>query len=137
MSNLRDGLEETPYGELKNKFIELGIGEAFKPGLKKIILIEKAIELVEKKEELPDGATLEEIEADIARDKDIDFDSELYKFNQAVKAVTSTKGIWTKETIEKRIVVLGNIFLQNRTSIKGTEALAKQKVLDAAAKLMF
>ena len=49
MSNLRDGLEETPYGELKNKFIELGIGEAFKPGLKKVILIEKAIELVEKK----------------------------------------------------------------------------------------
>tara|TARA_R110002096_G_scaffold383262_1_gene577148 strand:- start:26 stop:439 length:414 start_codon:yes stop_codon:yes gene_type:complete len=137
MSNLKNELEALRYMDLKDKFIELGIGEAFKAGVKKVVLIQQAVDLIEKKSGLPEELTVEEVKAEIVKDEVEAAEVELSEFDKAVQAVISTDGIWTKETISKRIVVLGNIFLQHRSTIKGTESLAKQKVLEAASKLMF
>ena len=141
MSNLKKGLEEllkgVPYHSLKDKFIELGIGEAFKAGVKKVVLIERAVELLEVMDTLPEGMTFDEVKEEVATQAVIVEETRASKFNDAVKAVASTENIWTKETIEKRIVILGNIFAQHRGTIKGKEALDKQEILKAASKLMF
>ena len=144
MSNLKEELTAIRYNDLKAKFQEMGIGEVFKPGVKKVVLIQQAVDIIEKKQELVQSEVIEAevveievLEAEVAKDKEEVAKVELSQFDKEVKAVASTNGIWTKETISKRIVVLGNIFLQHRSSIKGTEALAKQKVLEAASKLMF
>ena len=56
-------LSEVKYGELFAKFTELGIPEVWKPGSKKIVMIEKAIEAVKLKASLEDqGLNEKEIE---------------------------------------------------------------------------
>ena len=141
MSNLKEGLEGllegVQYHSLKDKFIELGIGEAFKAGVKKVVLIERAVELLEVMDTLPEGMTFAEVEEEVKNQEVIVEGTRASKFNDAVKAVAATENIWTKETIEKRIVILGNIFAQHRGTIKGKEALDKQEILKAASKLMF
>ena len=141
MSNLKEGLEGllegVQYHSLKDKFIELGIGEAFKAGVKKVVLIERAVELLEVMDTLPEGMTFAEVEEEVKNQEVIVEETRASKFNDAVKAVAATENIWTKETIEKRIVILGNIFAQHRGTIKGKEALDKQEILKAASKLMF
>ena len=137
MSNLKTELEALRYMDLKDKFIELGIGEAFKAGTKKVLLIERAVELMAKKDSFSEELTVEQVNEEIKKDEVIVEKAKLSEFDKAVKAVTSTEGIWTKETITKRITILGNIFAQHRNTVKGTEAIAKQEVLTAAAKLMF
>ena len=141
MSNLKEGLEEllkgVQYHSLKDKFIELGIEEAFKAGVKKAVLIERAVELLEVMDTLPEGMTFAEVKEEVKNQGVIVEETRASKFNDAVKAVTATENVWTKETIEKRIVVLGNIFAQHRGTIKGKEALDKQEILKAASKLMF
>jgi|TARA_R110002126_G_scaffold47852_3_gene133799 hypothetical protein len=137
MSNLKTELEALRYMDLKDKFIELGIGEAFKAGTKKVLLIERAVELMAKKDSFSEELTVEQVNEEIKKDEVVVEKAKLSEFDKAVKAVTSTEGIWTKETIAKRITILGNIFAQHRNTVKGTEAIAKQEVLTAAAKLMF
>jgi hypothetical protein len=137
MSNLKEELTAIRYNDLKKKFQELGIGEAFKPGTKKVVLIDNAVELINKRDSFSEKLTVEQVKQEIKKDEAKVAEVCLSKFDKAVKAVTSTDGIWTKETIAKRVVILGNIFAQHRGSLKGTEALAKQEVLIAASKLMF
>lgn len=137
MSNLREELTAMRYNDLKVKFQELGIGEVFRAGIKKVVLIDTAVELIEKKDSIAEELTLDEIKIEIAKDEAKVAEICLSEFEKAVNVVTSTDGIWTKETMEKRIWVLENVFLQHRSSIKGLEARAKQEVLEAALKIMF
>ena len=135
--NLREELTAIRYMDLKAKFQELGIGEVFKAGIKKVILIENAIELIEKRDSFPEELTVEQVKEEIAKDEIIVEKVKLSEFDKAVKAVTSTDGIWTKDTINRRIVILGNIFAQHRNTVKGKEAIDKQAILEAASKIMF
>tara|TARA_R110002073_G_scaffold27337_1_gene88369 strand:+ start:4763 stop:5176 length:414 start_codon:yes stop_codon:yes gene_type:complete len=137
MSNLREELTAMRYNDLKVKFQELGIGEVFRAGIKKVVLIDTAVELIEKKDSITEEVTVEELEIEIVKDREEIKEVLLSEFEKAVNVVTSTDGIWTKETMEKRIWVLENVFLQHRSSIKGLEARAKQEVLEAALKIMF
>ena len=137
MSNLREELTAMRYNDLKVKFQELGIGEVFRAGIKKVVLIDTAVELIEKKDSITEEVTVEELEIEIVKDREEIKEVLLSEFEKAVNVVTSTDGIWTKETMEKRIWVLENVFLQHRSSIKGLEARAIQEVLEAALKIMF
>lgn len=135
--NLKEELTAIRYNDLKAKFQEMGIGEVFKPGTKKVVLIDNAVELINKRDSFSEKLTVEQVKEEIAKDEAKVAEVCLSQFDLAVKAVASTDGIWTRESINKRILILGNIFAQHRNTVKGTEALAKQEVLVAASKLMF
>ena len=137
MSNLREELTAIRYMDLKVKFQEMGISEVFKPGTKKVVLIDNAVELINKRDSFSEKLTVEQVREEIKKDEVIVEKVKLSEFDKAVKAVTSTDGIWTKETIAKRILILGNIFAQHRNTVKGKEALDKKAILEAASKLMF
>jgi hypothetical protein len=137
MSNLKEELESVRYNDLKVKFAELGVGEVFRAGIKKDVLIETAIKLIEKKESSKEEVRLEEVEAEEIIIEEKAQEVALSKFDEAVKAVVNKDGVWTKDTIEKRINILGNVFNQHRGTVKGKEALAKKEILVAASKLMF
>lgn len=139
MSNLKTELESIKYGDLKDKFIELGIGEVFKPGTKKVDLIDNAIKVLEQKSN-DSSNTVDAIDVIEATEVKAEENAQQKKerlFNDEVKAVVDKKEFWTKETIEKRAKVLNNMFLQHRFDQKGRDYLKKSKVLLAASKIMF
>ena len=51
MSNLKSELGLVKYGELKNKFEELGIPNVWKQGKKKVDMIDEAIEILSTMDE--------------------------------------------------------------------------------------
>ena len=147
MSNLRNELEATNYHQLKDKYQELGISDAFVSGSKKVDLINTAIEVLDKLKEgstsdpiLPltneEAKVLEAIE-EINADKVIKAKFEKSDFDKEVEEVVSKEELWTLQSIEKRIRVLGNIFLQHRGTSKGDHSLHKQLVLIAAKEIMY
>ena len=111
--NLKEELTEIRYNDLKAKFQEMGIGDVFKPGTKKVVLIDNAVELINKRDSFSEKLTVEQVKEEIAKDEAKVAEVCLSKFDLAVKAVTSTDGIWTRESINKRILILGNIFAQH------------------------
>lgn len=135
MSNLRNELEATNYHQLKDKYQELGISDAFVSGSKKVDLINTAIEVLSKIKE----SEVNPIEAvDILQQEKIE-DEVMVKssFDKEVEEVVSKEELWTLQSIEKRIRVLGNIFLQHRGTSKGDHSLHKQLVLIAAKEIMY
>jgi hypothetical protein len=135
MSNLRNELEATNYHQLKDKYQELGISDAFVSGSKKVDLINTAIEVLSKiKEsevnpiEAVDILQQEKVEGEVIAKSD---------FDKEVEEVVSKEELWTLQSIEKRIRVLGNIFLQHRGTSKGDHSLHKQLVLIAAKEIMY
>lgn len=135
MSNLRNELEATNYHQLKDKYQELGISDAFVSGSKKVDLINTAIEVLSKIKE----SEVNPIEAvDILQQEKIE-DEVMVKssFDKDVEEVVSKEELWTLQSIEKRIRVLGNIFLQHRGTSKGDHSLHKQLVLIAAKEIMY
>tara|TARA_R110002167_G_scaffold80348_2_gene220910 strand:- start:184 stop:594 length:411 start_codon:yes stop_codon:yes gene_type:complete len=135
MSNLRNELEATNYHQLKDKYQELGISDAFVNGSKKVDLINTAIEVLSKIKE----SEVNPIEAvDILQQEKIE-DEVMVKssFDKEVEEVVSKEELWTLQSIEKRIRVLGNIFLQHRGNPKGNHSLHKQLVLIAAKEIMY
>ena len=138
MSKLRNELEALRYMDLKDKFIELGIGEVFKGGVKKVVLIETAISTLENMET---GKTVKEVIAKVAiEEKIIKEEIEIKNitaFEKSVLDVIANKEFWTKESMEKRMNVYGNIFNQHRGTPKGDEVLLKQEVLQEVIKRIY
>ena len=150
MSNLKIELSGMRYGDLKAKFEELGIAEAWKSGIKKDVLIRTAVDLIEKRDLLNDKVTdddkgveedktieTNELQDHVSEDL-VSVEKENTKlFNIEVEVIVSKKEFWTKEALEKRIVVLGAVFAQHREVSKGKEALKKQEILIKALEIMF
>jgi hypothetical protein len=167
MSNLKNELDATRYGDLKAKFEELGIAEAWKSGVKKDALVELAVNLIEKRdalknevsnddelveaeqkvspnelesqldENLESPTEVSELQKDVDNDKNEARNLKIQAFNKEVEKITSKEGVWTKETLEKRIQILGKVFVQHRNSPKGKESLVKQEILIKALEVMF
>tara|TARA_R110002167_G_scaffold168010_1_gene365640 strand:+ start:732 stop:1181 length:450 start_codon:yes stop_codon:yes gene_type:complete len=148
MSNLKQELEETNYNDLKKKFTELGIESAYTAGKKKVDLINIAIDVLDKLkvDSIPVVASeivtadvdpvLEAIK-EVEEDKAIEAESEKSDFDKAVEAIVSKKEFYTKESIDKKIFQLHNVFLQNRGTVKGTECQEREEILKAASLIMF
>lgn len=135
----RDELKAIPYGDaLKEKFEELGIGEVWKPGSKKDVMITKALEkLALLKSFINTGLTKEEAEAEVERKelrkKEIKQLSDQSKvLIQDKKKVEELKDVQKKELSEEQIIAnlenininLGNnIPSQRNILLKKKEAL--------------
>ena len=137
MSVIRKELEDTRYTDLKDKFKELGIPEVFKPGIKKVDLVDSAVELLEKKETLKQDVSVADIVIEVEKDKVIANEVKEDKLSHEVSKIVANKEHWTKESIEKRITILNNSFIQHRGSAKGVDALRRREILIEAAKIMF
>lgn len=102
---LKEDLLEVPYKDLRDKFIELGIGEIFKGGVKKEELIQLALQkleeikafegvgevvivdeiIVDNAEEISTVKSIEEVDAEIKEaNKDIDQDFPQYPIKDEV-----------------------------------------------------
>ena len=137
MSVIRKELEDTRYTDLKDKFKELGIPEVFKPGIKKVDLVDSAVELLEKKETLKQDVSVADIVIEVEKDKVIANEVKEDKLSHEVSKIVANKEHWTKASIEKRITILNNSFIQHRGSAKGVDALRRREILIEAAKIMF
>jgi hypothetical protein len=137
MSVIRKELEETRYTDLKDKFKELGIPEVFKPGIKKVDLVDSAVELLEKKETLKQDVSVAEVIIEVEKDKVIKNEVKEDKQSHEVSKVVANKEHWTKESIDKRITILNNSFIQHRGTEKGVDALRRRDILASASKIMF
>jgi hypothetical protein len=139
----KEDLEKLPYGDFKSKFEELGISDAYKHGNKKEVYIKTILDTLSAKQELEKenlSATTKDAEA-LSKDKKVNSEKKEVSdkkalFNKGVKEVISKKDHWTKEKMEKRILVLTNVFLQHRDSSKGINAKNKAEIYkEALAKL--
>ena len=74
---------------------------------------------------------------EVEEDKAIEAESEKSDFDKAVEAIVSKKEFYTKESIDKKIFQLHNVFLQNRGTVKGTECQEREEILKAAGEIMF
>lgn len=76
-------LSKVKYGQLLEKFTELGVPEAWKAGSKKIVMIEKAIELYKIKQNLEqEGLSKEEVETKVV---EIEQEREVLKQTEELK----------------------------------------------------
>ena len=144
MSKLKEELQATQYGDLKAKFAELGIANVWKAGIKKVVLIENAVAVLEKvksKETIEDKDLAEEAIIEFEKEKEAITEKAdkkaVSEFEAAVLKIVDQKELWTKESMTKRVVIYGNIFAQHRGVAKGIEALAKHDVLAEALKRIF
>lgn len=138
MSNLKIELENTNYNDLKSKFEELGVPQLFKRGVKKVDLINEAIEVISKIEIMGgEGVVFDEAKNKVDVDKLDKVSRDKIEFDIKVDKVVANKSFWTKESIDKRIRQLHNVFTQHRGMSKGIECLEKRLVLEAASKIMF
>jgi len=135
---LKQELEAVQYQKLKVKFAELGIPQVWKSGTKKVVMIENALEILERVNE---DTTTEEIIEEIAQEKELASKTRLEvaqtNREKAIAHVIANKQLWTKESMERKIKIYGNIFLQHKLTIKGKEALERQEVLQEAIKILF
>ena len=136
MSNLKKELELTKYGELKDKFEDLGIPGVWKQGKKKADMLNEALELLSKMED----AKVEDVQdakSIIEEETSNKVDEKETKFDKDVNAVVSKKKFYTVRTASKKANQYNNIFLQHRGSVKGIEALYNHDVMVEAIKRMF
>ena len=135
---LKQELEAVQYQKLKVKFAELGIPQVWKSGTKKAVMIDSALEILDRVNE---DTTTEEIIEEIALEKEQASKTRVEvaqsEREKAIAHVVSNKNLWTKETMERKIKIYGNIFLQHKLTIKGKEALERQAVLQEAIKIIF
>lgn len=135
---LKQELEAVQYQKLKVKFAELGIPQVWKSGTKKVVMIENALEILERVNE---DTTTEEVIEEIALEREQASKTrvELAKSERekAVAHVVANKHLWTKESMERKIKIYGNVFLQHKLTSKGKEALERQEVLQEAIKILF
>jgi len=138
--NIEQKLQATQYQKLKEAFTELGIPQVWKSGTKKAVMIESAMELLSKMDK-EDILVVEDAIELIKEEKEFVAKAEIKKeksdFEIAVAKIVDQKNLWTKESMEKRIKVYGNIFIQQRGTEKGAEAILKQEALMAAFALIF
>jgi hypothetical protein len=136
MSDLKKDLGLVKYGELKAKFVELGIPNVWKQGKKKVDMINEAVELlstmaVSQVEDVQDA--IEIIEEKTSKK----LDAKEIKFEQDVELVVSKKKFYTLESAYKKAKQYNNIFLQHRGTTKGIEALHNYDVMFEAIRRMF
>ena len=136
MSDLKKELGLIKYGELKAKFVELGIPNVWKQGKKKVDMINEAIELLSTMDVswVDDVQEAKEIIEEKASKK---LNEKEIKFEQDVELVVSKKKFYTLESASKRVRQYNNIFLQHRGTPKGIEALYNHDVMKEAIKRMF
>tara|TARA_B110000977_G_scaffold143780_1_gene182558 strand:+ start:70 stop:480 length:411 start_codon:yes stop_codon:yes gene_type:complete len=136
MSNLKSELGLVKYGELKNKFEELGIPSVWKQGKKKVDMINEAIEILSTMDDSKVEDSKEAIEI-IVEKTSKELDEKEIKFNSDVEAVVAKKKFYTIDSASKKARQYNNIFLQHRGSAKGIEALYNHDVIVEAIKRMF
>ena len=136
MSDLKKELGLVKYGELKDKFVELGIPNVWKQGKKKVDMINEAVELLSTMEvsQVEDVQEAKEIIKEKTSKK---LDAKEIKFEQDVEIVVSKKKFYTLESASDKVRVYHNIFLQHRGAPKGIKALHNHKVMKEAIKRMF
>ena len=140
----RDDLEKLKYSEFKSKFEELGISDVYKHGNKKEVYIKTILDTLSAKQELEKenlSATTKEADT-LAEDKAVKADAKILSdkesmFNIGVDMVIAKKDHWTKDKMEKRILVLSNVFLQHRDSPKGVTAKNKADIYKEAFKQLY
>ena len=136
MSHLKKELGLVKYGELKDKFVELGIPNVWKQGKKKVDMINEAVELLSTMEvsQVEDVQEAKEIIKEKTSKK---LDAKEIKFEQDVELVVSKKKFYTMVSASKKVRQYNNIFLQHRGTPKGIEALHNDDVMVEAIKRMF
>ena len=136
MSDLKKELGLVKYGELKDKFKDLGIPNVWKQGKKKVDMINEAIELLSTMEvsKVEDAQEAKEIIEEKTSKK---LDEKEIKFENDVKKVVSKKEFYTMVSASKKANQYKNIFLQHRGMVKGVEALYNHDVMVEAIKRMF
>lgn len=115
-------LSKVKYGELLAKFTELGVPEVWKPGSKKAVMIDKAIEQIKIKQNLEqEGLSKKEVEEKVV---EINQQKEVAKAQEELKAAVeaeqkefkaqqTTKELkLTKEQIEYNITNIDRNLLQ-------------------------
>ena len=140
----RDDLEKLKYSEFKSKFEEFGISDVYKHGNKKEVYIQTILDTLSAKQELEKenlSATTKEADT-LAKDKVVKADAKILSdkesiFNIGVDMVIAKKDHWTKEKMEKRILVHSNVFLQHRDSTKGITAKNKADIYKEALKQLY
>ena len=104
---IRQELEAVQYQKLKVKFAEMGIAEVWKSGTKKAIMIDNALEILERVNE---DTTTEEIIEEIALEKEQASKTRVEvaqsEREKAIAHVVSNKHLWTKETMERIVFVI-------------------------------
>lgn len=136
MSDLKKDLGLVKYGELKAKFVELGIPNVWKQGKKKVDMINEAVELLSTM----DASQVEDVKEaiEIIEEKTSKkLDAKEIKFEQDVELVVSKKKFYTIDSASKKVRQYNNIFLQHRGAPKGIEALYNHDVMTEAIKRMF
>ena len=136
MSDLKKELGLVKYGELKDKFVELGITNVWKQGKKKVDMINEAVEVLSTMEvsQVEDVQEAKEIIKEKTSKK---LDAKEIKFEQDVEIVVSKKKFYTLESASNKVRQYNNIFLQHRGTPKGIEALYNHDVMTEAIKRMF
>ena len=151
MDKLKKELEAVKYHELKDRFTDLGIPQVWKPGTKKAIIIQNALELLEKLESKNIGASENDGEqnANIVEDAILEIETEhevIFQekqveeksfFENSVLKIVEQKDLWTIDSMKKRINIYENVFKQHRGMDKGAETLLKQQILSEALKRIF
>jgi hypothetical protein len=140
----KEDLEKLPYGDFKSKFEELGISDVYKHGNKKEVYIKTILDTLSAKQELEKenlSATTKDAAA-WTKDKAVKATKSKVSEKEStlklgVKAVIALKDHWTKEKMEKRILVLSNVFLQHRDSPKGITAKNKAEIYKEALKQLY
>ena len=136
MSDLKKDLGLVKYGELKDKFAELGIPSVWKQGKKKVDMINEAVELLSTMETSQVENVQEAIEI-VEEKTSKKLDEKEIKFENDVEAVVAKKKFYTLESASKKANQYHNIFLQHRGMPKGIEALYSHDVMREAIKRMF
>lgn len=138
IQTIRQELEAVQYQKLKAKFEEMGIAEVWKSGTKKVVMINNALDILDR---VTEDNTTEEIIEEIALEKEKASKTRVEvaqsEREKAISNIVSNKHLWTKESMERKIKIYGNIFLQHKLTIKGKEALERQEVLKEAIKIIF
>ena len=121
MSNLQKELELTKYGELKDKFEDLGVPGVWKQGKKKADMLNEALELLSKMDDIK-IEDVQEAKSIIKEETSNKIDEKETKFENDVEVVVSKKKFYTVETASRKANQYNNIFLQHRGSVKGIDA---------------
>jgi hypothetical protein len=140
----KEDLEKLPYGDFKGKFEELGISDVYKHGNKKEVYIKTILDTLSAKQELEKenlSATTKEADT-LVKDNEVKAKKSKASekeslFKKGVKEVIAKKDHWTKDKMEKRILVLSNVFLQHRDSPKGITAKNKADIYKEALKQLY
>lgn len=98
---LKRVLEETPYGELKAKFAELGVEEIFKGGVKKETLVQLALQKIEE--------LRGQVETEIEEEEEVETEEEEVETEEVETEEIETeitKGITIDEEEEISLIVV-------------------------------